>query len=94
MSISREMGKEDAVHLSSGISLHHETERMAPLAAAWTNPEMIPFKQVRQRGEISSDTHYMWSLKRNRPNEIRKQKRRFTGLREPPWLLGDGWGNG
>ena len=41
-----------------------------PFAATWMDLECVILSEVRQRREISYDTHYIWTLKRNDINEL------------------------
>ena len=58
MSINRETGEKDVVHIHNGILLSHKKNELMPLAATWMDLEMIVLSEVKSE----KDKYCMISL--------------------------------
>ena len=58
MSINRETGEKDVVHIHNGILLSHKKNELMPLAATWMDLEMIVLSEVKSE----KDKYRMISL--------------------------------
>ena len=58
MSINRETGEKDVVHIHNGILLSHKKNELMPLAATWMDLEMIVLSEVKSE----KDKYHMISL--------------------------------
>ena len=59
MCITREIYKEDAVHIYSGILLSHKKNEIIPFAATWMDLEIITLSEISQ---TEKDKYHMISL--------------------------------
>ena len=59
MPINRRAGKEDAVHIYSGILLSHKKNEIMPFASTWTDLEIVILSEVSQ---TKTDKYHMIPL--------------------------------
>ena len=72
MSIDRGMGKEDVVHIHSGMFLSHKNDEVRPLAATWVDLEILTVSQ--RKSNLIWYHLYMESSKMIPKNGFTKQK--------------------
>ena len=70
------MDKEDVVHIYNGISLNHLKEWSNAICSNMDRPRdwHTEWSKLDREEVISYDTPYMWNIKRNDTNELRRQE--------------------
>ena len=70
------MDKEYVVHIYNGISLNHLKEWSNAICSNMDRPRdwHTEWSKLDREEVISYDTHYMWNIKRNDTNELRRQE--------------------
>ena len=90
------MGREDVVHIYSGVLLSHKKSKILPSAATWMDPEISIPSEVRQTKTniiwdhvcVESKIWYIWTHLQNRNTHklmVTKQERHGLGDKSEVW---------
>ena len=70
MSINREIGEKDVVHIHNGVLLSQKKNELTPLAATWRDLEMIALSEVKSDRQSGKDKYHMISLTQDFPGSV------------------------